>query len=79
MEFSCCHAFNKCDYGKLECVFTTTDPNMKQRCRCYQIKHSPHYVPKVKNEAATPVDELINPKQEIEEVKTSELEQLSLF
>lgn len=78
MEFSCCHAFNKCDYGKLECVFATTDPDMKQRCRCYQIKHSAHYVPKVKNED-TPEADLINPKLEIEEVEASELEQLSLF
>ncbi|MEK3992790.1 hypothetical protein [Robertmurraya sp. FSL R5-0851] len=79
MEFSCCHAFNKCDYGKLECIFATTDPNMKQRCRCYQIKHSPHYASKGKNED-TPGTEIRKTKQEVEEViKTPELEQLSLF
>lgn len=78
MEFSCCHAFDKCDYGKLECVFASTDPDMKNRCRCYQIKHSPHYVPKVKNEVI-PVEDIKNHKQEIEEVNTFELEQLSLF
>lgn len=78
MEFSCCHAFNKCEYGKLECVFATTDPEMKNRCRCYQIKHSPHYIPKVKKEG-TPGAEIRTSQQESEEVETSEIEQLSLF
>lgn len=38
-EFSCCHAFLKCNYGKEECVFAETDPGKKTRCRCYKLKH----------------------------------------
>lgn len=75
-EFSCCHLYAKCNYGRNECLFEETEPSKKERCRCYQLKHSK------KNEVQ--YDIFTNSKKENKNVEKidseqSSIEQLSLF
>lgn len=70
-EFSCCHAFQQCDYGRKECVFEESEPGKKERCRCYQLKRSKAYQSISKINKEVPV--LISSFDEDEEG------QLSLF
>ncbi|KZE67982.1 hypothetical protein AWM68_17575 [Fictibacillus phosphorivorans] len=75
--FSCCHRYAECDYGRKECCFAETKPDMKERCRCYDLKRTKNL-------------EVIRGEEEIFEEFTAEvstddnqdplsLEQLSLF
>lgn len=70
-EFSCCAFYEKCDYGRLECYFAESDPTKKERCRCFQIKHS--------NSNQTVTETERNTKDVIENDDNNELFQLSLF
>lgn len=67
-EFSCCAFYAKCDYGKKECFFAESEPAKKEKCRCYQLKHS-HSIQTKENSST----------KEDESFKNKTLEQLSLF
>jgi hypothetical protein len=70
-EFSCCAFYAECNYGRNECYFSQTEPDKKQRCRCYQLK---------KEKRGEYVQELIRTeKLESETTEKTEMEQLSLF
>lgn len=71
-EFSCCAFYMKCDYGRNECFFAESQPEKKERCRCYKLKHEQPRDYETSKGMIQPI--------EVEEPKENVLgEQLSLF
>jgi hypothetical protein len=71
-EFSCCSSYEKCNYGRNECIFAESDPEKKGRCRCYKLKHSQP----IELESSEQVMVEIEEKESFE---NQPIEQLSLF